>query len=409
MNRTNLLGRLLKNKWQQSELEAFLPLYFKKANFRESNVVDYGAVKLEYSATNRKKLKAIWLGDAVEPEVITRLESEIDEALCTDHGQVIGSAYIFLCAPVQGIFRYRDSFQIIPIPPRAPQAMFPQLGENPALLEFAYESSPNSRVDAHRRNKRKLEILGFLSVLIAGHLNWHSVGGEQQWVALPSNEFSSGGDSTPDYGCQSIGYYTREAWPKKDEKGFSTSNEWREIPVEDRRAYYNRDAVLDGRPLTFPDVLDLSVSTYEALSSKAQEEFQRAAYWLKKSSDMSRISQSLSFCALVYALEGLIDKPKKIDDCVECGKDQFDRSFSEGLWALLKEYGSGVSQKEINEVYRIRSAVSHGRWLMPDRDEVNVLSFTAENNVSRNMAFKLQKICRIVLVNWLHSENRYAA
>ncbi|GJL51206.1 MAG: hypothetical protein NPIRA01_24330 [Nitrospirales bacterium] len=97
---------------------------------------------------------------------------------------------------------------------------------------------------------------------------------------------------------------------------------------------------------------------------------------------------------------------RKIGQCQNCGKDQFDKSVSERFREFLEEYVARLPKEYIDQMYRLRSAIVHGGRLMPRDREISNISFNAGRFKKDSQFNLLQMVCQVVLVNWLHSEKR---
>ena len=91
-------------------------------------------------------------------------------------------------APVRGWWRFRNQFQILPVPEHAPKAEFPFL-DHPFLIEFRYTRSPDHFLDSCRRTRVVSKLALLLNALLVTPIQ--PLGGKSPgrvsfaWVMLP--------------------------------------------------------------------------------------------------------------------------------------------------------------------------------------------------------------------------------
>ena len=164
----DLTKDLLRDPAKVGELECFLTFRFGGASQTQSARIDYKE-QLQVFYDQKGKLTAIkWVEDGSE-NMARDLVSEAEDALYGNHGNGVGTSYVFSQYRIQGFVRVKNDIQIVPLPDEAPKPDF-ELAKHPGLLQFSYPKSSNRSINQFRRPKREREILLLLNVLLRGGL-----------------------------------------------------------------------------------------------------------------------------------------------------------------------------------------------------------------------------------------------
>jgi hypothetical protein len=116
------------------------------------------------------RLTQILPGPSLTPEDITTIKSKVDLELRDPNAFKIATQVLFTHLRVTGSFRYRDTFQILPVPTGSPlgNSLF---GGNPFLVQCAFRPSSESSLYTTRRQAqfRKIQLLlnGLLETAVA--------------------------------------------------------------------------------------------------------------------------------------------------------------------------------------------------------------------------------------------------
>jgi len=160
-----------------------------------------------------------------------------------------------------------------------------------------------------------------------------------------------------------------------------------EVIPSDR--YFTEVTGLDGKGLRVPGDLDESICRIKQLHSTRREEFKRAAYWLDMARRQWNISMSLSFAALVSAVESLINQRGP-------GSTGRFRRF-------LELYAPGASlETRRNEMYDLRSGILHGSELMTIDQDIS-FGWDPPWWNERELHEELWRLTRTVIRNWLRN------
>jgi hypothetical protein len=98
----------------------------------------------------RGALVGVYAGEAHTPDALRALRDRIDREFVASAGDGVNRQVCFTTAPVRGWWRYRDRFQILPVPEHAPKADF-AFFDLPFLIEFRYPRAVDFVLGAHSR------------------------------------------------------------------------------------------------------------------------------------------------------------------------------------------------------------------------------------------------------------------
>src|SRR4030042_1104468 len=109
---------------------------------------------LEVTSNESGRIEKIQLSDGFPKEQLEQLEQRIKDALLTTDQQV-GADVLFCRERVSGHLRYKDFFQVTPVPNGAP---LPEVGfrDYPFLLQFKYTKSSDGMIDYSRRREKAI-------------------------------------------------------------------------------------------------------------------------------------------------------------------------------------------------------------------------------------------------------------
>jgi hypothetical protein len=152
-----------------AELRSVLSGVFSVARFEEGRTIEYLneeglAFSLSYSV--KGMTRELVPGPALRPEDRAKLQEALRDRAGEQRNGFI-SHFLFSDRPLNGWWRYRDKFQILPPPANAPTPN-ELLGDWPFLLEAIFTSSPRpgATISARMREGNTLRLL--LPVLIRG-------------------------------------------------------------------------------------------------------------------------------------------------------------------------------------------------------------------------------------------------
>jgi hypothetical protein len=286
-------------------------------------------------------------------------------------------------------------FQILPVPPGAPQPTFLS-GDHPFLLEYSYRQSNDGRIDSERRTRELTKLQLLLNALLVSDITAISttiVGSGHHWTLLPTDQVQ----------VQYLqeGYWYKDVWPHGS---FSPTNELSKIPKVQPADYYAKGRISAGVPLDLPEDLAFTFDQFFALSPVSQDRFLRACYWLAQTNETSSFSSML--LSAVQAIEALIQTPKGSRRCQHCGLrlgPSTTQVFNAFLDSFLPE--DFKNSEDLTSLYAVRSQLTHGHSapLMIDFDPW-FFSLNPREQQQRETVWTALRTARLCLRNWVNCE-----
>jgi hypothetical protein len=159
------------------------------------------------------------------------------------------------------------------------------------------------------REHRNLTLL--LNVLLAGHTSLQSNRSAHFWASVPYDDGHHESKWLQKFFFAKLDkIVNNELSPPADEQ-------LEEVEPEEYYAKVGHD----GKGLRVPADLDQSIRLYMQLSSMNRAKFNRATFWMDMASRQWDISVSVSFAALVSAIESLTERGDRHQfDCPACGE-----------------------------------------------------------------------------------------
>ena len=387
-----LISSFFENRIQVSKNE----IVFSKINA-------HGCLKINFSKSHSimSILRSSQLTDADLSQIGEKIKSEL-----TDESTIkIGREIIFSGFPIKGFFKFKDDFQILPVPHNAPNvAQSSGLSfEHPAIIEFRFRASQNFEVNSYRRNQAVSKFATILSSLLKGRIKIKSYKLQTRWV-LSKN--TSTGNQEPAILLEGYNY---DGFKNLDTQ-FSSVNGIDPIASVPPQEYFNTERILVGTPLSIPATLDDLISKYLSLPFSSQDKYFRAAYWFDQSKELYLTSLSASYLAAIMAIETLVEEEYSNNRCPTCKKSQ-----GKGPTIKFRDFlgkfaaASGPNQDDFNDVlkrlYEIRSKLAHGGGLLIDDAEHHYIAwYSTQWQEERNKTDILFHLTQIALVNWLNHQ-----
>ena len=260
--------------------------------------------------THRGAIKSITATDDYPDEDQATLVRAVQEQLIQSQDLVASWNVLFSTHhSMQGFFQYRDRFQVRPMPSTAP-SIAQLAGEQPFVIVFSHHKSSNTMIHQMRRLKETVLLGRYLNLLLNTDVH----------PAPPSTGFGWALDAsdpaTPTSRWTQLGYVPG---PMPDVSLPLTAPS--DIPplVEvEASTYYSRIGHFE---LTIPDNLEASLDRIFSLTLERRLQFDLATTWLAAASKTWFDSSSLSYAALVIAIEALLE-PRAPERCECCGQDR---------------------------------------------------------------------------------------
>lgn len=284
----------------------------------------------------------------ITSEEIGLIKQTIKEKLIESKEIIIGQCIIYChTEEVTGYFKYKDLFQILPIPSNAPRANFKRQARNPFLLQLKYKSSPSICVDNFRKMYLTFQYVHLLNLFLNFHILLESDYTDFYWILDKDNSARL---------AQS--YYNFNGFKQKINCYTDTSS-MRSIELISAKKYYSSDLHLC-ESLTIPHNLEQSFNLALNLSELDKDKFYRACAWLYNADEIWNQSSSSALISLVTAIECLLEKEKDICDC--CNQQLYlTKNFNE----FIEHYSSADHRYKTTKkiLYNTRSLLAHGEQM----------------------------------------------
>ena len=213
---------------QVHELLLLLLNYFKSSGHIDTSAMGFPSLDSPQIQARFDKGNLIAVLSALSSEDAERLCSHIRTEL-TGVGEAIGREVLFAYKPVTGYWRYRDRFQLLPVPAHAPKPEFMN-APHPFLLECTIRMTGDLFRDSMRRSR---EVNGLCKLLNAFfHIGIRRLESNHSWVMPPATE----GVEKLKVACLLNCYFYEGLQPQSD--GLSTIEGTPAVPIVPAADYF---------------------------------------------------------------------------------------------------------------------------------------------------------------------------
>ncbi len=216
---------------------------------------------------------------------VSQIVDKIQRLLLGPAEVAIGQAVLFSGLPMSGYFRYRDRFQLLPIPPDAPRPRF-ALAHHPLLLQYRFPSSPDVMIKMLRSAR-----VGHELELVCTALTFTMQGGigntaRYHWCVVGA--LDNPPTSRSEY-CQE-GYL----WPGAGGlvPAYSSLEGLKAVERMPAESYYTQLDISVRQHLSLPDNFDRLLDAYFARAPADRDRFMRASYWYRYAQRAARFFES---------------------------------------------------------------------------------------------------------------------
>ena len=255
---------------------------------------------------------------------------------------------------VQGYYRYKDIFQIVPVPPVAPHAPV-IVADHPFVLEFKYLSCPDQTVATYRRTETAAKLARILNTLCNTSISVGSVYVRHFWGMVPEGKQTTSRWIQEGYSCSGVVLPTGAP--------FSNTQHLEPIKLFPTSEYYNDTFFPGNYALALPDSSERFLDKVSSLGVNDAKAFEVASIWFAQVKNLWPRAQSCALMALVSSIEALLDKQH--ETCVACGQPKYGvtKKFKE----FLKQHVPDVEKRfpeEFKAMYDMRSGIAHGNYVL---------------------------------------------
>ena len=300
---------------------------------------------------------------------------------------------LFASLPVEGAFRYRDRWQIRPVPRDAPEVPF-VMAPHPFVLEAKGSAVSEGLVRWLQGGKLLREAELVLSLVLHGGLAPdRSTSPSHEWVVLPGWEYSEDHPSPTSVLAQASYFMPTMPGPGDD---FSDVAEIEPIRFVPDGEYFGRLGISVNETLELPANLAALVDAVDALPAGDRDRFFRSAYWFSRAGGAWRLSQSLSYISLINSIEVLT--PHGIEDrCPTCGLNRAPGPTAR-FRDFVERYAGDVPDR--SRLYEIRSRLVHGDQILQS-DQPSGFAFTPQLWEERERHERARRVAQAAIINWV--------
>ena len=333
-------------------------------------------------------------GVDLTPEVLADLSTKIQTDLLDPSRTTIAREFMFADKPCRGYFAYEQEFQMLHPPDGAPLPPFSS-AQFPFVLEFSMRDSPNDVVHMVRRSAGLRYCSLVLGALLDANIcasNIHSSQSQHVWG------LEAGVDKSSRY----VQVMYRMPGFRHTADSFERVENARPIPSTSATVFYTRRE--GGGPqdeFDLPDDLSRCLAILRTMSSDHRDKFLRSAYWVGHAAQVFDLSISATYLAIMSAIEALLPPEDKSRECPTCRRP-WRQGAKSPFHEFLETYAGSDQYKVGREnLYRVRSAVSHGGRLLAIDTGLHAGRFTWQQVAEFEGVELARRVARYALHNWL--------
>ena len=350
---------------------------------------------------------------AMTPDLEQEIRAEADAVLAQGNRAVYRWT-MFSGKPVEGIWRYRDDFQIVPAPPEAPRPGELWVTGHPFLVNFVFKDSSNQRIQQLRCARRAADLLLVLNLLLNTTITAPTIRARKHWV------FATRESGAPVMWAQE-GYMIPDLVYIVSDFPAVHASPLQQVPAD---KYHSREGYAEA--LTVPSELTVLLDTFSALNVDDRERFLRACYWYHMAFAVWSYSQSLHLTSLVNSIECLssVGPARNLPEGPREMFSTFMRRLAPGRNAatqgspgptalfksLMRRFAPGApSRRVLDSIYKTRSNITHGERLLHFDVGPIPSGLSQIYAIDREVGDSAVILCRGALINWLWNQRSAAS
>src|SRR5260370_18218933 len=141
---------------------------------------------IEVTCDETGSIKMITPSKSFPHKELDTIEEHMQNTILKKDGIKIAQFIGFCDEPITGYFKYKDLFQILPLPEDAPKPKI-AVADHPFILEVAYESCSQPMVDTLRRRKQAVIYTRLLNLFANQHISLGARYGQFAWTQRTDN------------------------------------------------------------------------------------------------------------------------------------------------------------------------------------------------------------------------------
>jgi hypothetical protein len=339
----------------------------------------------------RNRIVRIEGGPGLTDEARVKLR-DVVATLAAPHATIVWRDVFFGHIPVDGFWRHRDEWQIVPAPPQAPRSDV-LIAEHPFIVELRVPWFPRGgTLDAVIRGRRAWELQLILNLVLRGRITRFSVRApDHTWAYVRE------GDSGFRSEWVQPGYFI-PGWTYQS-PDFTPTDSLQPVPEVSDDIYRTRRGIGPDDVFEIPEVLSPLLEASRAITPEARDRFFRACYWYERSGAAWNLSVSLGHIAAVNAVETIM--PKGVEErCPTCGLNRapgITRRFHD----FVERFAPMVPKQDRKRVYELRSSLVHDGYLV-DIDRPGPWGALVPPSLEQLDTYQVARtIARDAIIGWL--------
>ena len=309
---------------------------------------------------------------------------------------------IFSARPICGLFRFKNEFQILPLPEKYPRPDY-LVAMHPILIQIPFESNETFPKYDFERSKVIMSTVRKINSLLRQHFHYSYY------------------DQVPSWGMGNISHaielFNHSYCEIKDLDSTDLVIPLYDLPDIQRidfDEYYTSHKTFSPNEIVLPINFVEMLGYVNELNDTPLKVFNLASAYFDKAYSVWSKSSSASFIFYISGLESLMEQPEKCNGAEGCNQiiassvengsickkcKQPKLRVNARFKAFLTEFGVSDNFKNIkNDLYTFRSDMAHGKFLM--YHDIEPWNFNENFEEGQRHRF-LHQICKIVLYNWL--------
>nr|WP_294990496.1 HEPN domain-containing protein [uncultured Sediminibacterium sp.] len=320
-------------------------------------------------------------------------------------------AIIFCSNPLEGVYTYKDKFQIYPL--KSEHAPFnDKVRHYPIVLEYMVEYKKDvpipkgfeevkNMMGKMTNSGNKIKEITSLLTAFSNYRFFQNTVTPQYFFELPEGEITEEINKQSSKGGLNIYLYPefqKEASISKLSKVDFPKVEEAQHP--DCFMHFDTEGK---EPIKFTRLLFAALHNYYALHEADRKAVYSTISLIGNGAELRETTKSLSFISLVSSIETMVNHEYKeipVEKCKECGSDIYKVAAKFRDYLLRYVSNNEKTKKEIDKIYSLRSKIAHaGQLLLGD----NLIDWSNDiiQNEQWQIHIQIMQVARVSTINWV--------
>lgn len=320
-------------------------------------------------------------------------------------------AVVFCSNRVEGVFRFKDVFQIYPLSiEEAPKSELIKI--YPFVLEYCITDEGQIELDGELK-----EISNFISELTQSAnfqnliLNFLTAFSNYrfffpkpnvQWFVSIDHELSEA-EMNNQISKPGLNVYRFPTMSKNAPITAFTEVDQPEIEPKEHPEYFQNLDIEGTEVVCFSKFMSAAFHNYFLLAKEQQEAIESAAILINQGIELQDTMKSLSFISFVSSIETMVElenKGVKIERCETCKIEKYRVTVKFINYVYKYATNNKNAKKQIQSIYNLRSKIAHTGMLLFGDGKIN-WSDNEEKDGQRQTHLQAMQLSRLSLMNWV--------